>query len=150
VDIEPYHFDFMAEAIAEAKASIAQGGLPIGAVLTRDRKIVARGHNNRVQEKNVILHGEMSCLRDAGLMSFHDTVMYTTLSPCSMCAGAIGLFKLSLLVIGESVTFPGSKDILTQFGIPYIDLADARSIDMMKSWRSVPANERLWQGDIGN
>jgi cytosine deaminase len=150
VEIEPYHFDFMAEAIAEAKASIAQGGLPIGAVLTRDRKIVARGHNNRVQEKNVILHGEMSCLRDAGLMSFHDTVMYTTLSPCSMCAGAIGLFKLSLLVIGESVTFPGSKDILTQFGIPYIDLADARSIDMMQSWRSVPANERLWQGDIGN
>jgi cytosine/creatinine deaminase len=150
VEIEPYHFDFMAEAIAEAKASIAQGGLPIGAVLTRDRKIVARGHNNRVQEKNVILHGEMSCLRDAGLMSFHDTVMYTTLSPCSMCAGAIGLFKLSLLVIGESVTFPGSKDILTQLGIPYIDLADARSIDMMKSWRSVPANERLWQGDLGN
>jgi cytosine/creatinine deaminase len=150
VEIEPYHFDFMAEAIAEAKASIAQGGLPIGAVLTRDRKIVARGHNNRVQEKNVILHGEMSCLRDAGLMSFHDTVMYTTLSPCSMCAGAIWLFKLSLLVIGESVTFPGSKDILSQLGIPYIDLADARSIEMMKSWRSVPANERLWQGDIGN
>jgi cytosine/creatinine deaminase len=150
MDIEPYHFDFMAEAIAEARTSIAQGGLPIGAVLTRDRKIVARGHNNRVQEKNFILHGEMSCLRDAGLMSFHDTVMYTTLSPCSMCAGAIGLFKLSLLVIGESVTFPGSKDILTQFGIPFIDLADQRSIDMMKSWRSIPANERLWQGDIGN
>jgi creatinine deaminase len=150
VAIEQYHFDFMAEAIAEAKASIAQGGLPIGAVLTRDNKIIARGHNNRVQEKNVILHGEMSCLRDAGLTSFHDTVMYTTLSPCSMCAGAVGLFKLQLLVIGESVTFPGSKDILTQFGIPYIDLADQRSIDMMKSWRSVPANERLWQGDIGN
>ena len=148
--IENYHFDFMAEAIAEAEASIAQGGLPIGAVLTRDNKIIARGHNRRMQEKNVILHGEMSCLRDAGLMSFHDTVMYTTLSPCSMCAGAIGLFKLSLLVIGESVTFPGSKDILTQFGIPHIDLEDARSIDMMKSWRSNPANERLWQGDIGN
>jgi creatinine deaminase len=150
VAIEQYHFDFMAEAIAEAKASIAQGGLPIGAVLTRNNKIIARGHNNRVQEKNVILHGEMSCLRDAGLTSFHDTVMYTTLSPCSMCAGAVGLFKLSLLVIGESLTFPGSKDILTQFGIPYIDLADQRSIDMMRSWRSVPANERLWQGDIGN
>jgi cytosine deaminase len=67
-----------------------------------------------------------------------------------MCAGAIGLFKLSLLVIGESVTYPGSKDILTQLGIPFIDLADQRSIDMMKNWRSVPANERLWQGDIGN
>ena len=90
--IESYHFDFMAEAIREAELSISQGGLPIGAVLTRDNKIVARGHNNRVQEKNVILHGEMSCLRDAGLMSFHDTVMYTTLSPCSMCAGATGLF----------------------------------------------------------
>ena len=148
--IEQYHFDFMLEAIREAELSISQGGLPIGAVLTRDNKIIARGHNNRVQENNVILHGEMSCLRDAGVISFHDTVMYTTLSPCSMCAGAIGLFKLSLLVIGESVTFPGSKDILTQFGIPFIDLADQRSIDMMKNWRSVPANERLWQGDIGN
>lgn len=148
--IEQHHFDFMAEAIAEAKVSIAEGGLPIGAVLTRGGEIIARGHNRRMQEKNVILHGEMSCLRNAGLMSFHDTVMYTTLSPCSMCAGAIGLFKLSLLVIGESVTFPGSKDILTQFGIPFIDLADQRSIDMMKSWRSIPANERVWQGDIGN
>jgi cytosine/creatinine deaminase len=150
VAIESHHFDFMAEAIREAETSISQGGLPIGAVLTRDNKIIARGHNNRVQEKNVILHGEMSCLRNAGLISFHDTVMYTTLSPCSMCAGAVGLFKLSLLVIGESVTFPGAKDILTQFGIPFIDLADQRSIDMMNNWRSVPANERLWQGDIGN
>jgi cytosine/creatinine deaminase len=150
VTIEQHHFDFMAEAIAEAEASIREGGLPIGAVLTRGGEIVARGHNRRMQEKNVILHGEMSCLRNAGLMSFHDTVMYTTLSPCSMCAGAIGLFKLSLLVIGESVTFPGSKDILTQFNIPYIDLEDQRSIAMMKSWRSNPANERLWQGDIGN
>ena len=148
--IEPHHFDLMAEAIREAELSISQGGLPIGAVLARDNKIIARGHNNRVQEKNVILHGEMSCLRDAGLMSFHDTVMYTTLSPCSMCAGAIGLFKLSLLVIGESVTFPGSKDILTQLGVPFMDLADERSINMMQAWRSNPANERLWQGDIGN
>jgi len=150
VAVDPHHFDLMAEAIREAELSIAEGGLPIGAVLTREGKIIARGHNRRVQEKNVILHGEMSCLRNAGLISFHDTVMYTTLSPCSMCAGAIGLFKLSLLVIGESVTFSGAKDILTQFGIPYIDLADERSVKMMKSWRSIPANERLWQGDIGN
>lgn len=148
--IEFFHYDFMLEAIREAEKSIAQGGLPIGAVLTRDRKIIARGHNRRVQEKNVILHGEMSCLRDAGLISFHDTVMYTSLSPCPMCAGALGLFKLSLVVIGESVTYPGAKDILDKFGIPYIDLADQRSIDMMKSWRANPANERLWQGDIGN
>ena len=148
--IEQYHYDFMAEAIREAENSIAQGGLPIGAVLTRDNKIIARGHNNRVQENNVILHGEMSCLRDAGVISFHDTVMYTTLSPCSMCAGALGLFKVSLVVIGESETFPGSKDILEKFGVPYLDLVDERSINMMKSWRSVPANERLWQGDIGN
>jgi creatinine deaminase len=150
VAIEQYHYDFMAEAIAEAETSIREGGLPIGAVLTRDNKIIARGYNRRMQENNVILHGEMSCLRNAGLQSFHDTVMYTTLSPCSMCAGAVGLFKLSLLVIGESVTFPGSKDILSQFNIPYIDLEDERSIAMMKTWRSDPANERLWQGDIGN
>jgi creatinine deaminase len=150
VAVEQYHYDFMAEAIREAETSISQGGLPIGAVLTRENNIIARGHNNRVQENNVILHGEMSCLRDAGVISFHDTVMYTTLSPCSMCAGALGLFKVSLVVIGESETFPGSKDILEKFGIPYLDLADDRSINMMKSWRSVPANERLWQGDIGN
>jgi cytosine deaminase len=150
VAVEQYHYDFMAEAIREAEIGISEGGLPIGAVLTRDSRVIARGHNRRMQEKNVILHGEMSCLRDAGLISFHDTVMYTTLSPCSMCAGAIGLFKLKLLVIGESVTFPGAKDILTQFGIPFIDLADERSIAMMKSWRANPANERIWQGDIGN
>jgi cytosine/creatinine deaminase len=140
----------MAEAIREAEIGISEGGLPIGAVLTRNNRIIARGHNRRMQEKNVILHGEMSCLRDAGLISFHDTVMYTTLSPCSMCAGAIGLFKLSLLVIGESETFPGSKDILSKFNIPFIDLSDERSINMMKNWRSNPTNERLWQGDIGN
>jgi creatinine deaminase len=103
-----------------------------------------------MQEQNVTLHGEMSCLREAGLISFHDTVMYTTLSPCSMCAGAIGLFKLSLLVIGESVTFPGAKDILASRGIPFIDLADDRSIKMMQAWRANPDNERIWQGDIGN
>ena len=148
--IEQYHYDFMAEAIAEALVGISEGGLPIGAVLTREKKIIARGHNNRVQEKNVILHGEMSCLREAGVISFHDTVMYTTLSPCSMCAGALGLFKVRLVVIGESQTFPGSKDILDKFGIPWIDLADDRSIAMMKTWRTNPANERLWQGDIGN
>ena len=140
----------MAEAIREAEIGISEGGLPIGAVLTRNNRIIARGHNRRMQEKKVILHGEMSCLRDAGLISFHDTVMYTTLSPCSMCAGAIGLFKLSLLVIGESETFPGSKDILSKFNIPFIDLSDERSINMMKNWRSNPANERVWQGDIGN
>jgi len=140
----------MAEAIREAEIGISEGGLPIGAILTRNNSIIARGHNRRMQEKNVILHGEMSCLRDAGLISFHDTVMYTTLSPCSMCAGAIGLFKLSLLVIGESETFPGSKDILSKFNIPFIDLSDERSINMMKNWRSNPANERVWQGDIGN
>ncbi|MGE5157375.1 MAG: nucleoside deaminase [Gemmatimonas sp.] len=148
--IEQYHYDFMAEAIREAEIGIAEGGLPIGAVLTRDNKVIARGHNRRMQEKNVILHGEMSCLRNAGLISFHDTVMYTTLSPCSMCGGAIGLFKLKLLVIGESVTYPGAKDILGQLGIPFLDLADERSINMMKSWRAEPANERIWQGDIGN
>jgi cytosine/creatinine deaminase len=150
VVVEPYHYDFMAEAIREAEIGISEGGLPIGAVLTRDNKIIARGHNRRMQEKNVTLHGEMSCLRDAGLISFHDTVMYTTLSPCSMCAGAIGLFKLSLLVIGESVTFPGAKDILTNCGIPFIDLEDERSIKMMQAWRANPDNERIWQGDIGN
>lgn len=108
----------MLEAIREAEASIAQGGLPIGAVLTRDKKIIARGHNNRVQEKNVILHGEMSCLRDAGVISFHDTVMYTTLSPCSMCAGALGLFKVSLVVIGSPSRFPAPRTFSTSSPSP--------------------------------
>jgi cytosine/creatinine deaminase len=150
VAIGSHHYDFMTEAIREAEIGIAEGGLPIGAVLTRDEKIVARGHNMRMQERNVILHGEMSCLRNAGLICFHDTVMYTTLSPCPMCAGAISLFKLSLLVIGESVTYPGSKDILTQFGIPFIDLADARSDQLdealaVKFRQPAPLARRHWQ-----
>ena len=140
----------MAEAIRKAAIGIADGGLPIGAVLTRDNEIIARGRDMRMQEKNVILHGEMSCLRDAGLISFHSAVMFTTLSPCPMCQGAVSPFKLSLHVIGEPVTFPGSKDILGQFGIGFIDLADQRSINMIEDWRSSSANERLRQGDIGN
>ena len=100
--VESYHFDFMAEAIREAEISISEGGLPIGAVLTRDKKIIARGYNRRVQEQNVILHGEMSCMRNDGLIPFHDTVMYTTLSPCSMCAGAIVLSRFRRVIFGAT------------------------------------------------
>jgi len=144
---------FLGAAIDEAQRGLAEGGIPIGAVLVHRGAIIGRGHNRRVQQGSAVLHGEMDALERAGRQPasvYRESVMYTTLSPCAMCAGAIGLFKLSLVVIGESVTFPGSKDILAQFAIPYIDLEDERSISMMKAWRSVPANERLWQGDIGN
>ena len=133
--------------LADAKEIGAVAADAIGALLGRRPDAVL---GLATGSSPLAIYDELAARCDAGLISFHDTVMYTTLSPCSMCAGAIGLFKLSLLVIGESETFPGSKDILSKFNIPFIDLSDERSINMMKNWRSNPANERVWQGDIGN
>ena len=145
--IESYHYDFMLQAIREAEASIAQGGLPIGAVLTRDNKIIARGHNNRVQENNPILHGEMSCLREAGAISFHDTVMYTTLSPCSMCSGAILLYGIPRVVIGENRSFLGEEALLRSRGVELTVLDDPTCIELMA--RLMREKPQLWNEDIG-
>jgi cytosine deaminase len=141
------HAQFLAVAYDEALASYDAGGLPIGSVLVRNGEIVGRGHNQRVQKSDPIAHGEMDCLRNAGRQrSYRDTVIYTTLSPCMMCAGTIIQFKIPTVVIGESVNFAGNKDLLQSRGVTVIDLNDARCIDLMA--RFIREKPELWNEDI--
>ena len=140
--------DFMKAAYAEAQKGMAEGGLPIGAILVRDGEIIGRGHNQRVQKGDPILHGEMDCMRDAGRQaSYKDTVMYTTLSPCMMCTGTILQFGIPRVVVGESRNFRGFQDLLTLAGVEVTDMNDAACIDMMG--RFIAAHPALWNEDIG-
>ena len=110
--------EFMQAAIDEAQAGAGEGGVPIGSVLVRDGKILARGRNKRVQEQNPILHGEMDCLNNAGRIgSYRDTVIYSTLMPCYMCAGTIVQFKIPKVIVGESRTFPGAVEFMRSHGV---------------------------------
>jgi cytosine deaminase len=139
---------FMQAAIAEARAGLAQGGIPIGSVLVKGGAIVARGHNQRVQKGNPILHGEMDCLLNAGRVgSYRDTVIYSTLMPCYMCAGTIVQFKIPRVVVGESVTFAGARQFMESHGVEVIDLALPECIEMMRSF--IAAKPQLWYEDIG-
>jgi cytosine/creatinine deaminase len=141
------HARFLALAYDEALASYNEGGLPIGSVLVRGGDVIGRGHNQRVQHSDPIAHGEMDCLRNAGRQrTYRDTVIYTTLSPCMMCTGTIIQFKIPTVVIGESVNFPGNKDVLAQHGVAVIDLADARCIELMA--RFIREKPQLWNEDI--
>src|SRR5262245_65481977 len=126
---------FMAAAIAEAEAGLAEGGIPIGAVLVHDGKIIGRGHNRRVQKGSPILHGEMDALENAGRQPasvYSRSVLYTTLSPCAMCSGAILLYHLPRVVVGENVTFLGEEELLRNRGVIVEVLQDARCIELMK------------------
>ena len=141
------HARFIAIAYEEALKSYQQGGLPIGSVLVRGGEVVGKGHNQRVQKSDPIAHGEMDCLRDAGRQrTYRDTVIYTTLSPCMMCTGTIIQFKIPTVVIGESVNFPGNKDLLQSRGVTVIDLNDARCIELMA--RFIREKPTLWNEDI--
>ena len=111
---------FMAIAIAEAEAGLAEGGIPIGSVLVHQGKVVGRGHNRRVQRGSAILHGEMDALENAGRLKasvYAQSVLYTTLSPCSMCTGAILLYRIPRVIIGENVTFMGEEELLRSRGL---------------------------------
>ena len=109
---------FMQEAIMQARKSLAEGGIPIGSSLVKNGELVASGHNKRVQEDNPILHGEMDCLNNAGRVgSFRDTVIYSTLMPCYMCAGTIVQFKIPKVIVGESRTFSGAREFMEQHGV---------------------------------
>src|SRR5690606_23446524 len=115
--------EFMKEAIAEARRGAAEGGIPIGSVLVRNGEVIARGHNKRVQEQNPILHGEMDCLNNAGRIgSYRDTVIYSTLMPCYMCAGTIVQFKIPKVIAGESRNFAGAREFMEAHGVEVIDL----------------------------
>jgi cytosine/creatinine deaminase len=139
---------FMQMAIDEAKAGLAEGGIPIGSVLVKNGEFVAKGRNKRVQESNPILHGEMDCLNNAGRIgSFKNTVIYSTLMPCYMCAGTIVQFKIPKVIVGESKTFPGAKEFMESHGVEVIDLNNAECIAMMENF--IQDKPELWNEDIG-
>ncbi len=140
--------EFMRIAIDEAKKGLSEGGIPIGSALVKDGKLVARGRNKRVQEQNPILHGEMDCMNNAGRIgSYRNTVMYSTLMPCYMCAGTIVQFKIPKVVVGESKTFPGAKEFMESHGVEVIDLNNSECIEMMESF--IQEKPELWNEDIG-
>ncbi len=138
---------FYKSAYEQAQKSLAEGGIPIGAVLVSDNKIIGNGHNQRVQKDNPILHGEMDCLQNAGRQkNYKGMTLYTTLSPCMMCSGTIVQFKIPRVVIGENLNFDGNIDFLKSHGVEVILLNDIPSIKMMKKF--ILENQELWNEDI--
>ena len=141
---------FLQSAIEEAKKGLSEGGIPIGSVLVHDGKIIGRGHNQRVQRGSVIHHGEMNCLENAGRQTavvYRECTLYTTLSPCPMCTGAILLYGIPLVVIGENVTFLGAEDSLRAAGVKVEVLQDAECLRLMREF--IEKNPELWNEDIG-
>ena len=144
------HAHFMAEAILEARIGLAEGGIPIGSVLVKDGLIIGRGHNRRIQKGSVILHGEMDCLESAGRLMAPDyeaCTIYTTLSPCDMCSGAILLYKIPNVVIGENETFRGPEEYLASRGVELINLDNAECKNLMHCF--ITDNFAAWNEDIG-
>ena len=140
----------MQAAIEEAKKGLAAGGIPIGAVLVCDEKIIGRGHNQRVQQDSAIHHGEMNCLENAGRLPakvYERCIIYTTLSPCPMCSGAIKLYKIPRVVVGENVTFMGDEEYLRQSGVKVEVLQSDECIRLMREF--IAAKPELWNEDIG-
>ena len=141
---------FMQAAIQEAQQGLAEGGIPIGSVLVMDGKIIGRGHNRRIQQGSAVLHAEMDCLENAGRLGYHDyhrSILFSTLSPCDMCSGAVLLYKIPTVVIGENETFQGPEDYLQSRGVELIILNDKDCIGMMKEF--IKVNPGLWNEDIG-
>jgi len=143
------HRKFMAEALHEAEAGYSQGGVPVGSVLVRRGRLVGRGHNQRVQKGSAILHGEMDCLMNAGRqVSYLDTTIYTTLSPCMMCAGTIIQFNIPRVVVGENRNFGGNEDFLRQRGVDVVVLDDPDCYALMRKF--IDEHGSLWSEDIGH
>lgn len=140
--------NFMQAAIDEAKIGLSQNGIPIGSVLVLDGKIVGRGHNKRVQDNDPITHAEIDCLRNAGRVgNYRNTVLYSTLMPCYLCAGAVVQFGIKKVFAGESKTFPGAKEFMESHGVEVIDINSEECVEMMKSF--IDKNPKLWNEDIG-
>ena len=141
---------FLEAAIDEAKQGLAEGGVPIGSVLVLDGKIIGRGHNQRVQRGSVIHHAEMNCLESAGRLKaavYQRCALYSTLSPCAMCSGAILLYKIPRVLIGENLTFRGPEDYLRSQGVKMEVLNDRECIQIMRDF--IRAKPELWNEDIG-
>ncbi len=138
----------MEAAIAQARKSLNEGGIPIGSALARDGELLAVGHNQRVQESDPVTHAEIDCLRKAGrLGSFRDTALYSTLMPCYLCSGAVVQFGISKVIVGESRTFPGGPEFMRSHGVEVIDLDLPECVEMMTQF--IAANPELWNEDIG-
>ena len=141
---------FLHSALEEAKKGLSEGGIPIGSVLVHKREIIGRGHNQRVQRGSVVHHGEMNCLENAGRQSaeiYRQSTLYTTLSPFPMCTGAILLYGIPKVVIGENTTFLGAEDSLRAAGVCVEVLQDPGCIRMMCEF--IEKNPELWNEDIG-
>jgi cytosine/creatinine deaminase len=141
---------FLDAAIAEARAGLAEGGIPIGAVLVIDGRIVGRGHNRRVQKGSATLHAEMDCLENAGRLRAADyqrATLYSTLSPCDMCSGASLLYGIPRIVIGENRTFRGPEDHIGQRGVVLDIVDDEECVRLMRDF--IAAHPALWNEDIG-
>jgi cytosine deaminase len=142
--------NYLNEAIAEAKKGLSEGGIPIGSVIVHNGKILGRGHNRRIQKGSVVLHGEMDALENAGRQPasvYKNSVLYTTLSPCPMCTGAILLYGIPKLVIGENKTFMGSEELLKENGVEVVVVNNTDCIEMMEDF--IKNNPELWNEDIG-
>ncbi|MGA2177731.1 MAG: nucleoside deaminase [Verrucomicrobiota bacterium] len=141
---------FLQAAIDEARKGLAGGGIPIGSVLVCDGKIIGRGHNQRVQRASVIHHGEMNCLENAGRQRasvYRRCVLYTTLSPCPMCSGAILLYGIPRVMVGENVTFMGAESYLRANGVQVEVLQNQECVQLMREF--IARNPQLWNEDIG-
>ena len=137
-------------AIDEAESGLSEGGIPIGSVLVHDGRILGRGHNRRVQRGSVVLHGEMDALENAGRQPasvYQASTLYTTLSPCPMCTGAILLYGIPRVIVGENVTFQGDESLLRSRGVEVVVLQDDRCIQLMKDF--IADQPALWNEDIG-
>jgi len=141
---------FMQAALEEARQGQAEGGIPIGSVIVHRGEIIGRGHNRRVQKGSAILHGEMDALENAGRRSaavYRESVLYTTLSPCAMCSGAILLYGIPHIIVGENQTFMGEEDLLRARGVQVEVLQDADCLALMR--RFIAEKPTLWNEDIG-
>lgn len=141
---------FLSVAIEEARQGLAEGGIPIGSVLVCDGIIIGRGHNRRIQKGSAILHGEMDCLENAGRQLaaiYRRCTIYTTLSPCPMCSGAIVLYKIPRVIVGENQTFRGAEEYLRSQGVEVEIVQDAVCISLMR--RFIAEQPAVWNEDIG-
>jgi cytosine deaminase len=142
--------EFIEAAIQEAKIGLDDGGIPIGSVLVLDGKIIGRGHNQRVQKDSVTLHAEMDCLEKAGRLSvkeYQRSIIYSTLSPCDMCSGAILLYQIPKIIIGENETFTGPEKYVRSRGVEIINLNNDECKNLMRDF--IQKRPELWNEDIG-
>ena len=140
---------FMGEAIKEAETALNEGGIPIGAVLVKDNEIISRGHNRLIQNDSVVLHAEMDALENAGRLDYEDYVkctLYTTLSPCPMCSGAVVLYNIPRVVIGENTTLMGAENLLRCNGVEVVVLNDVRCRDLFLEFAC--NNSEIWDREL--